>query len=158
VEEPVPRRPVPLDEGSLDEEVPRLDRVHARIPDGAAYDERHSVERHPLGGDRTPLPRRPSRFGVRPLDEVLPGLFGPHRIDPRHVPRPQPSGLDELAGHDELRLLAKKAGARRDPEPRAPRPLVLALDLVASADVRQEAGKQCPVDGVEIGLAVTGAA
>jgi hypothetical protein len=89
---------------------------------------------------------------------MLPRLFRPQGVDPGHVARPQPSGLDQLAGHDELRLLAKKAGTGRDPEPCAPRPQVLALDLVAGADVRQEAGQQRPVDGVEIRIAVTGAA
>ncbi len=158
VEEPVPRRPVALDERPLDEQVTRLRGVDLRVPDGPGDDDRHAVEGDPFGGDGTPLLRRPARLRVRPLDHVLAGLLGPQRVDAGHVSRPQAGRLDQLAGHDELRLLAEQAGTRRDPEPRTPRAEVLALDVIAGPDMRQQTGEERSVHGVQVRAAVLAAA
>ena len=88
---------------------------------------------------------------------MLSGLLGPERVDAGDVARPQPGRLDQLAGHDELRLLAKQAGTRGDPEAGAPRAEVLALHLVTGPDVRQQAGQERAVHRVQVGLALAGA-
>ena len=73
--------PVALDEGVADEEVAGQLGVDPAEADDAADDERHAVERDPLGRDGRAALARPARLGVLPLHEVLAELFGPHRVD-----------------------------------------------------------------------------
>ncbi len=146
--------PVALDEGVPDEEVAGELGVDPPEPDDAADDERHAVERDPLGRDGRAALARPARLGVLPLHEVLAELLGPHRVDARVDPGPQPARLDELLGHDELRLLAEERRPGTDAEARAAGAGILPLLLVADADVREQAGEQRLVDRVGVDLAL----
>ena len=154
VEEPVVGRPITLDEGMADEQLPSQRRVDLGQPDGPSDDKRDAIEGDPFGGDSRALPRGPAGLGVLPFDQMAAELLGPHRVDPRDVVGPEPGRLDEFAGHDNLRLLAEQPRARRDAEPRTPRAEVVALGLVAHADLAQQPGQQRLVDRVDITLAL----
>ena len=134
--EPVPRvRPLAVHQRVPDEELAGQRRVDRAVVDRPVGDERYAVQRDPLEGHhRGPL-LRPVRLGVGPLHQVPAEPLGPLRLDRGVLPRPQPAGLDELAGHQELRVLPVQPAAGEDRELRAagaevlPRP---ALALVPS--------------------------
>ncbi len=146
--------PVPLDEGRAEEDLARDHRVDAGVLDGAVGDERHAVERHPLGGDGGPGVAAPPRLAHGAGDDVRPGLLGPLRVDGGDRAGPQPRRLDELGGDDVLGPAPEEGRARADAEAGTAGPEVLAPHLVTDPDVREQAGEQGAVDGVPVGVGV----
>ena len=135
--EVVVRRPLPLDEGVPDEQLPGDDRVDRAVLHPPADDERQPVEGDPLGGDDRAALGVPPRLGVLPLDQVLGELLDRLRVDPRDGAGEQPAGLDQLGGHHPARRLLRQRGARRDHEAGvagaevlAARPALVALRLL----------------------------
>ena len=92
----------------------RIDLGVRREPVG---DQRDAVQRHPLVGHHRRTLLRPVRLGVRLLRQVAGELLGPLRLDGRVLPGPEPAGLHELAGHQELRRLLGQPAAGEDREP-----------------------------------------
>ena len=154
--EVVLRLPVALDEGRPHEDLAGRLGVDPGVLDGAVGDERHAVERHPLGRDGGARPAAPARLADGAGHDVCADLLGPLGLDGRVDARPQPARLDELGGHDEVGLLAEQRGPGADAETGTARPDVLPLDLVPGTDVRQQPGEQRLVDGVPVGLGVAG--
>ena len=132
--EAVVGRPLPLDEGVPDEQLPGDDRVDRAVLHPPADDERQPVEGDPLGGDDGAALGVPPRLGVLPLHQVLGELLDRLRVDARDGAGEQPAGLDQLGGHHPARRLLRQRGARGDDEPGvagaqvlAARPLVPAV-------------------------------
>ena len=134
-------------------------------------DERHAVEGDPLARHDAAALGRPVRLGVGALHQVRRRGLDPLGLDPRDGARPHPRGLDQLAGDDAVRRLARQRRPGEHGERDAARALVLGERaasplrlaggarrgaLVLDADVRQQAGQQrlvhaVGVDGVALG-------
>ena len=95
--------PLPLDQRVPDEQLARERPVDRAVVDQPVGDQRHAVQRDPLAGHDGRTFGRPVRLGVLPLHQVAGQLLGPLGLDGRDLARPQPRGLDQLAGHDERR-------------------------------------------------------
>ena len=134
-------------------------------------DQRDAVQRHPLVRHDGRALLGPVRLGVGLLRQVAGELLGPLRLDRGVLPGPQAAGLDELAGHQELRLLLGQPAAGKDRElgapgaevlPHRPTPAAapagrLLLTLLEESDVAQQSGQQCLVDAVAVRRVLRGA-
>src|SRR5882762_6001650 len=80
------------------------------------------------------------------LEQMRAELFQPLRIDTRHTAGEKPRGFDQLGGDDPS---AGFPGPRTGmhPELDAARTGVTAFRLVAHADVAEQSGEECAVDG-----------
>ena len=154
VVEAVPGRPLAVDQRVPDEQLAGELAVHGAVGDEPVGDERHAVQGDLLvGHHRGPL-LGPVRLGVGPLHQVRADPLGPLGLDRGVLPRPQPRGLDQLAGHQELRVLPLQPAAGEDREPRTagaevlphrpPLPRSRRLALVERADVREQARRAGP--------------
>ena len=102
-EEAVPAVPLPVHQRVADEQLARERRVDLAVADQPVGHERYAVQRRALvGHHRGPL-LAPVRLRPGPLDQVAAEALGPLGLDAGDLARPQPPGLDELAGHHELR-------------------------------------------------------
>ncbi|OCI30472.1 hypothetical protein OERS_28740 [Oerskovia enterophila] len=176
VEELVVGGPLALDQGVADEHLARGLGVDLAVEDGAVGDDGHAVEQDLLLGLRGALLGGPVRLGVGALDEVTGELLGPLGLDLGDVAAPQTAGLDELAGHDPHGRLLGQGRAGEDREACAARAEVLVAGLLLGplhgellllaaqvrdgrgldlggllhADLGEEPGEQCLVDGVVV--------
>ena len=110
--------PLAVDQRVADEQLPRQRDVHLAEGHEPVGDERYAVERDPLVGHHRGALLRPVRLGVGPLHQVRAELLGPLGLDRGVLPGPEPRGLDQLAGHQELRVLPVQSAAREDREAR----------------------------------------
>ena len=134
--------------------------VDLAVADQPVGDQRYAVQGDPLVGHHGGPLLRPVRLGVGALDQVGAEPLGPLGLDRGVLPGPEPAGLDELAGHQELRVLPVQPAAGEDREPRAAGAEVLArarasvaalLPLLERADVGEQPGQQRLVDAVGVG-------
>ncbi len=155
--------PLAVDERVPDEQLARQRGVDLAVRDEAVGDQRHAVQRHPLVRHHGRALLAPVRLAVAALDQVRAEALGPLGLDRGVLAGPQAAGLDELAGHQELRVLPVQPAAREDREPGAAGAEVLAraapalagralLALLEQPDVAEQAGQQRLVDAVRVGV------
>ncbi|GAA1998587.1 hypothetical protein GCM10009755_02400 [Brevibacterium samyangense] len=146
LKERVPGVPLPFDEGTADEEFAGEHGIDPTETDLPVVHEGDAVERDLLVGDRGTGFLRPPRFAVLPVDEVPGGLDDPLGFDGGDAPGPQPRGLDEFGGNNDIGLALEQSGTGEDHEPGAPGALVLASLRGPRPDHREQPGEEGPVD------------
>ena len=122
-----------------DEEFPCVGGIDARKLCTAPRDERHSVEGHPLPGDRRALLLLPMRFAVAAFHEIARERLRPGRVDCGPDAREEAAGLDELGGHHRIRLLLRQCRPRKDDESHLTGTDVVLLLHVFDADLAEQA-------------------
>ena len=150
-QEAVVRRPVPLDQGVAQEQLPCVLRVDASVADQASADEREPVEGDRLVGHGLGPLGRPVGLAVGAPHQVRRQLLGPLGLDAGDGAGEQPGGLHQLGGHDPLRRPAGQRGPREDDEAGVAGPEELAGLGVPAADVGEQARQQGTVDPVGLG-------
>ncbi len=127
--------------------------------DEAVGDDRYAVHRHLLVGEHLGTLLGPVGLGVGALRQVTRQPLGPLGLDRGVLPGPEPARLDQLSGHQELRVLPLQPAPREDRELRAAGAEVLAhrlagaprrllLPLLQCADVGEQPAEQRLMDGV----------
>lgn len=131
--------PVALDQRVADEQLARDLGVDPAVVDLPLGDDRYAVQRDLLVRHDGRLVLLPVRLAVGALDQVLGQRLDPLGLHLGVDPGPQPRGLHQLGGHEELRLLLEERRAREDRELGGAGAQVLVLVGVLEADVREQA-------------------
>ncbi|EHM55582.1 hypothetical protein HMPREF9080_00622 [Cardiobacterium valvarum F0432] len=146
------------DEGVLDEDVVGERRVVAGVGDVASGDDGQAVEQGGLGGEDVAGFFAPMGVGVGVFDEVGGDVFEVGQLDGGAGARVGALGFDDAGGHDGLRRFFGEHGGGIDAVAGVARAQVVAGLFVPEADLVEEAGEQCAVQGVKLRVVVGEAA
>ena len=165
LEERLVGAPLPLHQRVADEQLAGHLAVDLAVGDEPVGDQRDAVQGGALVGHHRGALGAPVRLGPGALDQVATQPLGPRGVDGRDLARPQPAGLDELAGHHVGRVLPRQRTAGEDREPGAAGALVLAhrptalallgarrglLALLQQPDLAEQPRQQGLVDAVGV--------
>jgi hypothetical protein len=135
VEEPVVGRPVPLDEGMADEQLASQRSGSTGRTGWSVDDQRDAIEGDPLGRDRRSPARGPAGLGVLRLTTWAPASSA-HSGSMAALTRAQSRVVStSSAGHDDLSAACGTGPSPGEMRTGRPRAEVVALGLVAHADV-----------------------